>query len=185
MKMIRDIKGKIGDYLKDVNHCSYESMSDLVYNHGINYPNTPFSFCSSSKKEIVKYIGYLPVSGRIDLSGIYEVCCKAKEPVMLGTDERYSDEANDLRFIDTDQWYGKKVYRFKESYSSYSRFLEINKVESSAPDYLQEKAQYLMDRAEYDKHPTLYDHAPEFQTQFTAYLELTDLGRQYIKWYES
>ena len=27
MKMIRDIKGKIGDYLKDVNHCSYESMS--------------------------------------------------------------------------------------------------------------------------------------------------------------
>lgn len=185
MKMIRDIKGKIGDYLKDVNHCSYESMSDLVYNHGINYPNTPFSFCSSSKKEIVKYIGCLPVSGRIDLSGMYDVCCNAKEPVILGTNTAYSDEARDLKFIDTDQWYGEKVYRFKESYSSYSRFLEINKVESSTPAYLQKKEQYLMDRAEYDKHPTLYDHAPEFQPHFTVYLELTDLGRQYIKWYES
>lgn len=42
-----------------------------------------------------------------------------------------------------------------------------------------------MDRAEYDKHPTLYDHAPEFQIRFTAYLELSELGQKYIEWYES
>lgn len=185
MKMIRDIKGKIGDYLKEVNHCSYRSMFDLVYNHGINYPNTPFSFCSSSKKEIVKYIGCLPISDIINLSGVYEVCCKAKEPVMLGTNVAYSAEAEDLKFIDTSQYFGKKVYKFKNGYSSYSRFFEIKEVESSNPVYLQEKAQYLMDRTEYDKHPMLYEHAPEFEPQFTAYLELTDLGRQYVKWYES
>lgn len=185
MKMIKDIKHKIGDYLKTINDRYYDSMFEMVYNHGINYPNTPFSFCSSSKKEIAKYIGCLPVSGRIDLSGMYEVCCNAKEPVILGTNTTYSDEARDLKFIDTDQWYGEKVYRFKESYSSYSRFLEINKVESSDPGYLQKKAQYLMDRAEYDKHPTLYDHAPEFQIRFTAYLELSELGQKYIEWYES
>ena len=184
MKMIGNIKSKIGDYLGTINH-SYASLLNLVYDHGINYPNTPFSFCSSSKKEIVKYIGCLPVSGSIDLSGVYEVCCKAKEPVILGTNVAYSAEAEYLKFIDTDQWYGEKVYRFKESYSSYSRFLEINKVESSDPGYLQKKAQYLMDRAEYDKHPTLYDHAPEFQIRFTAYLELSELGQKYIEWYES
>lgn len=187
MKMIENIKSKIGDYLKCANSYTHESLGlfGMVYNHGINYPNTPFSFCSSSKKEIAKYIGCLPVSGKIDLSGIYEVCCKVKEPVMLGTNTAYSDEAKSLEFIDTDRWYWEKVYRFDERYSSYSQFLEINKVESSDPDYLQKKAQYLMDRAEYDKHPTLYDHAPEFQTQFTAYLELSELGQKYIEWYES
>ena len=188
MKMIGNIKSKIGDYLKYADSYTHENLGlfGMVYNHGWNYPNTPFSFCSSSKKEIAKYIGCLPVSGgSIDLSGMYEVCCNAKEPVMLGTNTAYSDEVRSLKFIDTYQWSGGQFYGFEDGYSSYSRFLEINKVESSDPDYLQKKAQYLMDRAEYDKHPTLYDHAPVFQTQFTVYLELTDLGRQYIKWYES
>lgn len=188
MKMIGNIKSKIGDYLKYADSYTHENLGlfGMVYNHGWNYPNTPFSFCSSSKKEIAKYIGCLPVSGgSIDLSGMYEVCCNAKEPMMLGTNTAYSDEVRSLKFIDTYQWSGGQFYGFEDGYSSYSRFLEINKVESSDPDYLQKKAQYLMDRAEYDKHPTLYDHAPVFQTQFTVYLELTDLGRQYIKWYES
>lgn len=188
MKMIGNIKSKIGDYLKYADSYTHENLGlfGMVYNHGWNYPNTPFSFCSSSKKEIAKYIGCLPVSGgSIDLSGMYEVCCNAKEPVMLGTNTAYSDEVRSLKFIDTYQWSGGQFYGFEDGYSSYSRFLEINKVESSDPDYLQKKARYLMDRAEYDKHPTLYDHAPVFQTQFTVYLELTDLGRQYIKWYES
>lgn len=187
MKMIEDIKGKIGDYLKYINNCSHDllDLSKMVYDHGINHPNTPFSFCSSSKKEIAKYIGCLPVSGSVNLSRMYEICCNAKEPVILGTNAAYSNEAKSLEFIDTERWYWEKFYRFKDGYSSYSRFLEINKVESSDPDYLQKKTQYLMDRAEYDKHPTLYDHAPEFQTQFTAYLELSELGQKYIEWYES
>lgn len=46
MKMIKDIKHKIGDYLGTINH-SYCSLFELVYDHGIKYPNTPFSFCSS------------------------------------------------------------------------------------------------------------------------------------------
>lgn len=189
MKMIEDIKSKIGDYLKYANNCTnsrdHLGLFKMVYNHGIYYPNTPFSFCSSSKKEIAKYIGYLPVSGSIDLSGMYEVCCKAKEPVMLGTDEECSSEVWDLKFIDVDQHFGEKVYKIKNSYSSYSRFLELNKIECNNPGYLLKKEQYLMDRAEYDKHPMLYDHAPEFKLRFTVYLELTDLGHQYVEWYES
>ena len=117
MKMIGNIKSKIGDYLKYANSLSHDlsGLSQMVYDHGINYPNTPFSFCNSSKKEIAKYIRYLPVSGgSIDLSKMYEVCCNAKEPVILGTNARYSDEARNLYFVDTDQWYRENLYRFNK-----------------------------------------------------------------------
>lgn len=189
MRMLHDIRRKIGKYCTDCSEFNRRnSLYDMVYDHGIDYPNTPFSFCSSSKKEIAEYIRYLPVSSSVDLSGIYDVCCKVKDPVMLGTNEKYSEEARNLGFIDTNQWSGEKTYKFyawDDKSALYPYFLEIKKIENSDSDYLQKKEQYLMDKAEYDKHPNLYDHAPEFQPRFTAYLELSELGWKYIEWYES
>ena len=61
----------------------------------------------------------------------------------------------------------------------------IIKKEHSDSVYLAEKEQYRLDRKAYDEHPNLYECEPSFDYEFDYWLELTEIGRQYIEWMES
>lgn len=69
--------------------------------------------------------------------------------------------------------------------SIYERCFQIEKREFTDESYLKEKKKHEEDLNEYNKHPSLYDHAPNnFTPQYEYWLSLTDLGKQFVEWVE-
>ena len=67
----------------------------------------------------------------------------------------------------------------------HARCFEITTKEITDTDYLQRKSRYLSDKKAYDEHPDLYDRSPSFTFQYDYWLKLTEIGKQYLAWYEN
>ena len=195
MKAVENIKDKIGDFLEISRYSESTSLFDRVYNYGLRHPNSPFSFVRQSKCDIIANIQNLPVykkkEDRIDISDLYDLCSTARACVELGSGEYTCNEAvQSFRKIlilkESHRGYQYRKYDYKlDEDSFFARCFVIKKVENSDSDYLERKKQYLADKAAYDEHPLLFDKAPEFCFEFTAFLELNNLGWKFIEWYES
>lgn len=189
MHMIAAIKGKIGEY--GATRDNMVNISPLVYNFGISNPDIPFSFCKLGKTDIIKNIHNLPgiENGRIDVGGLYSNCKAVQEPIFLGTNFKCADDADTSKEV-RDLYKSTGYYRSSDrTYELQSdgiteKCIEITKTESTNEDYAKRKKQYLSDRDAYDAHPNLFDRAPQFNYMFKYYIGLTDLGREYIRWYE-
>ena len=192
MKMIGAIESKLGDYINP--ESKKPSLSRLAYNFGLKFPGMTFTYCALSKKDIASTIDDLPnlEGNQEDISVLYSYCKFVEEPIVLGTNEEsyikgYDDEHKTLRAIvnSCDSYYYRKPkYELKVDGIKALCF-EIEKRESNDADYLKEKEQYLSDRKAFDEHPGLYDKEPSFDYKFVYYLKLTDMGEEYLKWYES
>lgn len=193
MRTVEDIKNKIGNFLESSRYSEVTSLFDMIYNHGLRHPNSTFSFVSQSKHSIIANIQNLPIykkkEDRVDISGLYKLCCSAKICVKLGSNKDVCREVIQLfGEILKEPLYGYHRSRYDyqlDENSFFSRCFVIKKVENSDSDYFERKKQYLADKAAYDEHPLLFDKAPEFCFEFTAYLEMNDLGWKFIEWYES
>lgn len=194
MKAAEDIRYKIG-ILNRNRYNEAATLFDMVYNYGLQHPNRPFSFVSQPKCEIIANIQNLPIykkkEDRIDISSLYDLCCSAKICIKLESDKQSCYEAVHsfrkiliLKESHRGYQYSKYDYELDED-SFFARCFVIKKVENSDSDYLERKKLYLADKAAYDAHPLLFDKAPEFCFEFTAFLELNDLGWKFIEWYES
>lgn len=192
MNMLSGIEIKVGDYINSSG--KKPSLSKVVYNFGLKFPNMAFTYCALSKKDIASTINDLPnlEGNQEDISTLYTYCKFVEEPVSLGTNEKsyikeYDDVHKTLRSIvnSRDSYsYRKQEYELKVDGIKALCF-EIEKRESCDAEYLKGKEQYLSDRKAFDEHPGLYDREPSFDFKFNYHLKLTDLGKEYIKWYES
>lgn len=196
-KAIKNIKEKIGDYTK-VNKDDYYSkgkggICEAVYEFGVNNPGKGFSFVKLPKKVIIEEIGNLCNLADVDIYDLYEQCKLVKKPVRL--DGKYDDGWNSSSVSIAaivalpDRSYSfdrikEHAYELKLDEISNQCFTIIKK-EHSDSVYLAEKEQYRLDRKAYDEHPNLYEREPSFDYEFDYWLELTEIGRQYIEWMES
>lgn len=189
-KAIENIKEKIGDCTK-VNKDDYYSkgkggICEAVYEFGVNNPGKSFSFAELPKKVIIEEIGNLCNLADVDVRNLYEQCKLVKEPVRL--DGKYDDGWNTPSVS-----IAAIVDLPNRSYSSYRHTYELKldevsnqcftiiKKEHSDLVYLAKKEQYRLDRKAYDEHPNLYEREPSFDYEFDYWLELTEIGRQYIE----
>lgn len=197
-KAIKNIKEKIGDCTK-VNKDDYysekkEGICEAVHEFGANNPGKGFSFAELPKKVIIEEIGNLCNLADVDVRNLYEQCRLVKEPVRL--DGKYNDSWDERRSISIaaivtlpDRSYSfnrikEHTYELKLDEIS-NRCFTIIKKEHSDLVYLAKKEQYRLDRKAYDEHPNLYEREPSFDYEFDYWLELTEIGRQYIEWMES
>ena len=196
-KTIENIKEKIGDYTK-VNKDDYYSngkggICEAVYEFGVNNPGKGFSFVKLPKKVIIEEIGNLCNLADVDIYDLYKQCKLVKKPVRL--DGKYDDGWNSSSVSIAaivalpDRSYSfdrikEHAYELKLDEISNQCFTIIKK-EHSDSVYLAEKEQYRLDRKAYDEHPNLYEREPSFDYEFDYWLELTEIGRQYIEWMES
>lgn len=196
-KIIENIKEKIGDYTK-VNKDDYYSkgkggICEAVYEFGVNNPGEGFSFVKLPKKVIIEEIGNLCNLADVDIYDLYKQCKLVKKPVRL--DGKYDDGWNSSSVSIAaivalpDRSYSfdrikEHAYELKLDEISNQCFTIIKK-EHSDSVYLAEKEQYRLDRKAYDEHPNLYEREPSFDYEFDYWLELTEIGRQYIEWMES
>ena len=196
-KAIKNIKEKIGDYTK-VNKDDYysekkEGICEAVHEFGVNNPGKSFSFAELPKKVIIEEIGNLCNPADVDIRDLYEQCKLVKKPVRL--DGKYDDGWNSssvsiaaiVALPDCSYSFDRikeHTYELKLDEISNQRFTIIKK-EHSDSVYLAEKEQYRLDRKAYDEHPNLYEREPSFDYEFDYWLELTEIGRQYIEWMES
>lgn len=195
-KAIKNIKEKIGDYTK-VNKDDYYSkgkggICEAVYEFGVNNPGKGFSFVKLPKKVIIEEIGNLCNLADVDIYDLYKQCKLVKKPVRL--DGKYDDGWNSSSVSIAaivalpDRSYSfdrtkEHAYELKLDEIS-NRCFTIIKKEHSDSVYLAEKEQYRLDRKAYDEHPNLYEREPSFDYEFDHWLELTEIGRQYIEWME-
>ena len=195
-KAIKNIKEKIGDYTKEI-EVGYskkkEGICEAVHEFGVNNHGKSFSFAELPKKVIIEEIRNLRNLTDVDVRDLYEQCKLVKKPVRL--DGKYDDRLNSSSIsIATivalpDRSYSfdrikEHTYELKLDEVS-NRCFTIIKKEHSDPVYLAKKEQYRLDRKAYDEHPNLYEREPSFDYEFDHWLELTEIGRQYIEWMES
>lgn len=193
MCTINQIKLKIGEY-KWRRKDDIPSLATFVYNFGLCYPNVPFKFCALSKQDIANNVNDLPgiEKDRIYINKLYAKCKAVEKPIFLGTSEHYERDDNIPEIVrglyrrDGGSYYHKKN---DNSYRMYAdgvieKCIVIVKRENTEEGYLNRRNQYLSDKEAYDAHPNLFDRAPEFEYQYDFYIRLTDLGREYIQWYE-
>lgn len=190
-KTIENIKEKIGDCTK-VNKDDYysekkEGICEAVHEFGANNPGKGFSFAELPKKVIIEEIGNLCNLADVDVRNLYEQCKLVKKPVRL--DGKYDDGWNSssvsiAAIVDRSYSSYRHTYELKLDEISNQCFTIIKK-EHSDSVYLAEKEQYRLDRKAYDEHPNLYEREPSFDYEFDYWLELTEIGRQYIEWMES
>lgn len=185
-----------------------ENLDDMIYDFGKNHIGESFSFCSLSKEQIlqiIEEIGYkkwkkhiLTAEKGTFILNLYDRCNAIKEPVFLGT-------SGDLKYIGS---FSKPIMsiikrdgNYKNSgYSGYiidtfhcswiqQQCFEIKKIEKTDEQYLKKKQLYISELDTYNALPRLYNDVyggpPSFTPQYEFWLQLTDIGRQYIEWYES
>lgn len=167
-----------------------KGICEAVHEFGVNNPGKSFSFAELPKKVIIEEIGNLCNLADVDVRNLYEQCKLVKEPVRLDGkyDDRWNTPSASIAAI---------VDLPNRSYSSYRHTYELKldevsnqcftiiKKEHSDLVYLAKKEQYRLDRKAYDEHPNLYEREPSFDYEFDYWLELTEIGRQYIEWMES
>jgi transcriptional regulator with XRE-family HTH domain len=190
MRILRGIEAKIGDYIAPPTKKA--NLSRVAYNYGLKYPGAGFTYCALSKVDITRTIDDLPnLEGEpIDISELYSYCNAVREPVCIGT-----NKTSYLR-EDTMPAIIKNIVKGRDYWSSRTEEYELlltdvsamciclEKREFEENGYLLRKEQYLSDRKAFDEHPGLYDREPSFEFQFVYYLKLTELGEEYLKWYE-
>lgn len=190
MKIIRERVGKI------VNREGLEkSISDIIYDYGVEYLGKGFSFCSLSKKTIVQSLHKLSFDNNenMDIHELYEYCKKAEKSIFIGTTK---EKCYDLEVCELENylfscnsishWNNSDSYDYElKRKGIYEKCFQIEKREFTDESYLKEKVEYEESLNEYKKHPSLYDHAPRnFTPQYEYWLSLTDLGKQYVAWTE-
>lgn len=195
MNLINGIEGRIGEYYNvSLSGIQREpGLSAVAYNYGLRNPGMPFSFCQLSKEKIANEVKNLPgLEGpQVDLGNLYEKCKALAEPVLVGTSEEDFLRNENIPGIIREMLHINGAYHW--SSRSYelnldeicSQCIVMEKREEEEIRYCQKKEQYLSDKAAYDKHPDLYDREPVFDPKYKYWLCLTELGKQYISWYES
>ena len=190
MKMIREIEAKLGDYIAPTTN--KDNLSKVAYNYGLTYPGTEFAYCALSKTDITRTINDLPnLEGKpIDISNLYSYCNAVREPLCIGTNKTsyLSDETMPhiiSEIVRNRCSWSSKVAEYEIKLMDISAMcISLEKRESEEKEYILKKEQYLSDRKAFDEHPGLYAREPRFEFQFVYYLKLTDLGEEYLKWYE-
>ncbi len=191
MKMINEIEEKLGDYIKPADKTA--SLSELVYDFGLRFPGISFNYCSLSKEDISETVYKLPnLEGKqIDISRLYSYCKAVREPVCIGTSKKSylrDDTIPDIicNIVEVRGGYYSKNTDYEIRLTDVSAMCFcLEKKESEEQEYILEREQYLSDRKAFDEHPGLYDKEPRFEYQFLYYLKLTELGEEYLNWYES
>lgn len=191
MKMINEIEEKLGDYIKPADKTA--SLSELVYDFGLRFPGRSFNYCSLSKEDISETVYKLPnLEGKqIDISRLYSYCKAVREPVCIGTSKKSylrDDTIPDIicNIVEVRGGYYSKNTDYEIRLTDVSAMCFcLEKKESEEQEYILKREQYLSDRKAFDEHPGLYDKEPRFEYQFVYYLKLTELGEEYLNWYES
>lgn len=199
-------KGMDNRDVKDVRGGTLPSIMKDIFDFGILYPNQPYSYCSESRHYIVLTLHQLlydrSKKKSEDISWLYEDCRKVKDPLKIGTssqpDRKYG-LVKDFVVLEKNTSncdYQLKRHQYCETCepelcdifrkcSIYERCFQIEKREFTDESYLKEKKKHEEDLNEYNKHPSLYDHAPKnFTPQYEYWLSLTDLGKQFVEWVE-
>ncbi|MQN00731.1 MAG: XRE family transcriptional regulator [Lachnospiraceae bacterium] len=193
---IRHIKSIIGNYEEkneSYYHQNNDPFVDIIYQYGVENPDKGFSFMQMPVEFITDNLIRIPdISKDYDISGLYQLCKAVEKPIHVGTtDKSYLDEEDlpeeicDIIQDGSNRWRSDNKPEYTLNLSAIEKkCIELYKQESDKEDYLQLKEQYMSDRKAYEAHPNLYDHEPKFEFKYDYWVKLTDLGREYIKWYE-
>jgi len=191
MRAVRSITQRTGQPDED----------SLVFSYGLRNPEKPFSFRSMEKKNIMDHLELVGrdvfKKGSDRYHELYQICKSVENPVLIGTSGEHIsdqlpaavrpfvnawDEATNTYCVEDDEYRHSRVPYSKSDFKLYSQCVTIWKEESTNPDYIKNKQQYVSDRNAYDAHPSLYDKEPSFDFRVDYKIGLTDIGRQYLAW---
>lgn len=166
----------------------------MIYDYGIRTSGQAFSFCALAPKDILHYIdglsGYWKIENvshsychKENLKDLYSLCKEVAEPVPINHDPKNSEIKTILSLLEKSYDYSYGHYRCPIGETAKKCFA-IRHEEIQDEKYMARKKQYLSDLEAYTAHPNLYDREPHFQYSYNRWLELTDIGKKVIEWYE-
>lgn len=161
-----------------------DEIADTIFNFGMRHPGLGFSLAGLSNASLTCFAEQF---GSFDSKKLYDICSLCIRPQEI---EKYSYNRSDAINNILDD-YSYSSYNYKESPKLkgslpevFKKCVEIIRKENGSPGYLEEKKQYETDVKAYNEHPALYDREPEFKPDYRYYIQLTETGKEYLKWYK-
>lgn len=154
-----------------------DDVQEVVYDYGKRHPGEGFTLAGRPAKDLRWLVNRF---GNVDIEHLHDLCICLYRPCDITDryDDTNPDEVNDVISYD---YYN--IPKLRSVSDITGRCIEITRKENETDAYQKKKTQYEADLKAYNEHPSLYEREPEFKAEYRYYLKRTDIGTQFLKWY--